>query len=109
MDKWESIAKLLLCGEEANCCPHFAGPYKIGACYLFRLVTNYRTGRVVAVFPQEIVLEDSAWVCDTGRYADCLRNGTFNEVEPSPGNVIIGRGSIVDVDEWNHPLPRVQQ
>ena len=84
-------------------------PYQIGKAYLFRLATIYRTGRVVRVTPQEIVLSESAWIADTGRYADALAKGTLNEVEPSPGQVIIGRAAVVDCDEWNHNLPRDQK
>jgi hypothetical protein len=42
-------------------------------------------------------LEDAAWIADTGRFADALKSGKFNEVEPFPdGQVIVGRGAIID-------------
>lgn len=51
----------------------------------------------MAVFPQEIVLEDAAWIADTGRFSDALTSMSFQEVEPFPdGKVIVGRGSVVD-------------
>ena len=72
-------------------------PWKIGQNYLIRTVTMIQTGRLVAVTQQELVLEDAAWIADTGRFADALRTGKFNEVEPFPdGQVIVGRGAIVD-------------
>jgi len=72
-------------------------PWVIGATYLIRTVTMIDTGIVVSVTDQEIVLEEAAWIADTGRFADALKSATFNEVEPFPeGKVIIGRGSIVD-------------
>jgi hypothetical protein len=55
------------------------------------------TGRLVAVTEHELVLENAAWIADTGRFFDSLQACTFAEVEPFPtGQVIVGRGSIVD-------------
>jgi len=82
-------------------------PYKIGQAYLIRTVTMYQVGILVAVFPQEIVLKDAAWVADTGRFEKCLREGKLDEIEPiEKGNMIVGRGAIVDVAEWHHEIPR---
>lgn len=72
-------------------------------------MTHYYTGRLVRVFPQEIVLEDAAWIADTGRYADALKNGTLKEVEPIEGLCIVGRGAIIDAVPWKHALPREQK
>ena len=72
-------------------------PWVIGKVYLIRTVTMIDVGTVVQVTPHEIVLEDACWVADTGRFADALKNGKYNETEPFPvGKVIIGRGSIID-------------
>jgi hypothetical protein len=88
-------------------------PYEIGKAYLFRLATVYDTGRLVAVTPQELVIEDAAWIADTGRFADALSKAVFGEVEPFPnGRVIIGRGAIVDAccpDALQSTLPRSQK
>lgn len=85
-----------------------AHPYKIGTAYLIRGVTHYYTGRLVSVTEQELVLEDAAWIADTGRYNEALETGKLNEVEPIIGPAIIGRGALVDAVEWpsNIPLPR---
>lgn len=84
------------------------GPYKVGTAYLIRTVTMYYTGRIVSVHPNEIVLEDAAWIADTGRYHKALETGELSEVEPIKGPAIIGRGALVDAVEWpSHvPLPR---
>jgi hypothetical protein len=51
----------------------------------------------VAVTPQELVIEDAAWIADTGRFADAVKKAEFGEVEPFPdGRVIVGRGAIID-------------
>ena len=83
-----------------------ANPYVIGDCVFIRTVTMNFTGRISAVYPGEIVLEDAAWIADSGRFADALAKGTLSEVEPYPGSVIVSRGAIVDVSPWAHPLPR---
>ena len=73
------------------------GPWEIGKNYLIRTVTMIDTGRLVAVGPQELVLESAAWVADTGRFTGALQTCVFNEVEPFPeGRLILGRGSVID-------------
>lgn len=74
-------------------------PYKIGQAYLVETVTKYYTGRLIAVHAQELVLEDAAWIADTGRYSQAVKTGDFSEVEPIQGPVVVGRGSIVSVEE----------
>lgn len=71
--------------------------WELGKIYLIRTVTMIDTGRLVAITPQELVLEDAAWIADTGRFAQAVAKAEFGEVEPFPaGRVIIGRGSIID-------------
>lgn len=71
--------------------------WEIGKIYLIRTVTMIDTGRLVAVTEHELVLEDAAWIADTGRFAQAVEKAEFSEVEPFPlGRVIIGRGSVVD-------------
>lgn len=84
-------------------------PYQIGKCYLIRTVTMIDTGRLVAVTNQELVIEDAAWIADTGRFSDAVAKAEFGEVEPFPdGRVIIGRGAIIDVVEIDK-TPRSQK
>jgi len=82
-----------------------SSPYQVGQAYLIRTVTLYYTGRIVRVTPKELVLEDAAWIADTGRFSDALKTGTLNEVEPM-GEILIGRGAVVDAARWLHPLPK---
>lgn len=71
--------------------------WEIGKPYLIRTVTMIDTGRLVAVTDKELVLEDAAWVADTGRFAEALKKAEYSEVEPFPqGRVIISRGAIID-------------
>ena len=84
-------------------------PYEIGKNYFVRTVTHYLTGRVLRVTQQEIVVEDAAWIADTGRFADAIKNASFDEVEPYPdGQVIIGRGAVIDAVQIAE-LPKAQK
>lgn len=81
--------------------------WEIGANYLIRTVTMIDTGRLVGVTQQELILEDAAWIADTGRFSDAVKSANFNEVEPFPdGRVIIGRGSVIDAIKLSGTLPR---
>lgn len=84
-------------------------PLSVGRAVLVRTVTMYYTGRISLVKASEVVLSDAAWIADTGRFHNALRDGTLSEIEPFIGPVSINRGSIIDVTEWKHALPRDQK
>ena len=85
------------------------GFFETGKCYFVRSVTCYYTGRCVSWDGQLLILDDAAWIADTGRFADALKSHTFSEVEPYPGRIAIGGGAIVDASEWAGELPREQK
>ena len=87
------LATLVGGGKEA--CAH---PWVIGANYFIRTVTMAQTGKLVAVYAQELVLENAAWIADTGRFAQAVEKAEFSEVEPFPVGrcVIVGRAAIID-------------
>lgn len=90
--KLDELAALLPGTRTAN-----NSAWEIGRNYLIRTVTMINTGRLVQVTDHELVLEDAAWIADTGRFADALVSCEFNEVEPFPaGHVIVGRASVID-------------
>jgi hypothetical protein len=98
------MARLTISAPSGN-----SSPWQLGRNYLIRTVTMINTGRLVQVFDQELVLEDAAWIADTGRFADSLKSCNFSEVEPFPdGKVIIGRGSVIDAVQIDS-LPRKQK
>ena len=83
--------------------------WEVGRNYLIRTVTMIDTGRLVAVTEHELVLEDAAWIADTGRFSNALKSLDFDEVEPFPtGRVIVGRGAVIDAVQI-HDLPRCQK
>lgn len=83
--------------------------HMIGKSVFIRTVTMYHTGRIVGIDDKFIVLEDAAWVADTGRFSDALKTGELCEVEPVDGRVLVSLGAVVDIFEWNHKLPRKQK
>ena len=82
-----------------------AFPYKIGQAYMFVTVTRYYTGELVAVTDKELVITKAAWIAHTDRYNAALTTGVVRSVEPIPGTVILNRGGLIEVSEWNHALP----
>jgi hypothetical protein len=85
-------------------------PFAVGTSVFVRTVTMFHTGKVAKVTDKFLILEDAAWVADTGRFSDALKNGTLSEVEPFPaGPVAVSLGAVVDIAEWKHPLPTAQK
>lgn len=85
------------------------GVWQVGKNYVIRTVTMIQTGRLIEVTNDELVLEDAAWIADTGRWMNFLKDGKISEVEPFQDPIIVGRHSIIDATEWRHKLPREQK
>jgi hypothetical protein len=84
------------------------GPFEIGKAYFIRTVTYHLTGRVKAVVGSFLVLEEAAWIADSGRFMSAIKDGKLNEVEPV-GEALINIGSITDAFPWAHALPKDQK
>lgn len=83
-----------------------SNPLQVGNSVLVRTVTHYYTGRIREFNAESILLEDAAWIADTGRWSQALETGALSEVEPFLDAVLVFRGAGVDVTHWKHPLPR---
>lgn len=81
-------------------------PLRVGASVFIRTLSMYYTGRIVTIDAGSILLEDAAWIADTGRFGKALESGSFSEIEPYPGPVAINSGHVLDITEWNNELPR---
>ena len=93
-----------------NKTPDDSSHWKVGEAYIIRTVTMILTGRLEKITQQELVLSSAAWIADTGRYMQTIKEGKLNEVEPyADHEVIVGRGSIIDATIWTHKLPREQK
>jgi len=79
-------------------------PFKIGDKLFIRTVTLYYTGEVKDIVGSWIVLKDAAWIADTGRFHDFIKDGKCNEYEGFINDVKIPMDSVIDITEWRHDL-----
>lgn len=80
----------------------------VGQKLFIRTVTYHLTGRVTKVVGNLIELEDAAWIASSGRFANAIKSGSLDEVEPV-GRAWVNLGSVVDMFPWNHALPQEQK
>lgn len=92
--------------EDETAVGHWIGAFPFEGPVIIRTVTHYYTGKVMQSRDGFVILNEAAWIADTGRWSECLKTGTVKEVEPFPGEVAISLGSIIDVSPWNHNLPQ---
>ena len=102
VDQLREIMGLLRCDKPAE----EVLPFTVGDAILIRTVTMIQLGRVKAIGRDFITLEDGGWVADTARFSDTLASGALNEFERAPSWFLVGRGAIVDVYPWTHPIPK---
>lgn len=79
--------------------------FEVGQFYYVETLTKYYVGRCKEVTPTELVLDEAAWVDDTGRLSAFLKNGWDNPsvaAEPYPDDVSIPAHMISSVTVWNH-------
>ena len=80
----------------------------IGEKYYFRTVTYHLTGRVKKVIGSLLELEDAAWIADSGRFSNAIKEGELEEVEPV-GRAYVNINTVTDIFPWKHKLPEVQK
>lgn len=80
----------------------------IGKNFFIRTVTYHLTGKITKIIGSMLILEDAAWIPDSGRFMQAIKNGTLKEVEPV-GDALINFESITDMFPWNHALPMEQK
>ena len=84
-------------------------PIEVGKAYFFRTVTHIELGQVESVYGDFVKLVKASWIADTGRYHDCLKYGTLNEVEPYPHYTVVNLSSLINFAPWDHELPTEQK
>lgn len=52
----------------------------VGGSYFFRTVTYHLTGRIKQVLGNLLILEDAAWIADSGRFTQAIKDGVLSEV-----------------------------
>lgn len=78
----------------------------LGESIIVRTVTHYYTGRLAGYDEHWLILDDAAWIADTGRWSTALATGKLNEIEPYPNKTFVATGAVVDLSAWAHDLPR---
>lgn len=99
----EKLLNLALSDESASCSSEI--PFQVGEKFLFRTVTYFATGQVKKVVGKFLLLEDAAWVADTGVFSEAIAKGVLNEVEPVE-EMWLNTDTITDAFKWTHKLPR---
>lgn len=84
-------------------------PFEVGGKYFFRTVTYFATGRVKEIVGKFLVLEDAAWIADTGRFRQAIMDGVLDEVEPVDVPMYLNTDVITDAFQWTKELPREQK
>lgn len=79
----------------------------VGEKFFFRTVTYHLTGRVKKVIGSILELENAAWIADSGRFMNAIKEGKLNEVEPV-GRAFININTVSDFFPWKHELPSKQ-
>lgn len=83
--------------------------WEIGKHYFIRTVTMHVTGTLTMVTDQELMLKDAAWIADSGRFNEALKDiSKCKEVEPFKNPAILGRGSIIDATEIDSVITEVR-
>ena len=103
----ELLLKLLLSEKTKEKCEKKA--FEIGKAYFFRTVTYHLTGRVKEQIGDFLILEDVAWIADSGRFTQAINDGVLSEIEPVSVLVRININAITDAFEWKHSLPNTQK
>jgi hypothetical protein len=80
----------------------------IGKSFFFRTVTYHIIGKVEKIIGNILELSTASWVADSGRFADAIKKGTLNEVEPL-GSWYVNIQSVTDFGIWKHKLPIEQK
>ena len=80
----------------------------VGKAWFFRTVTYHIVGKVKRQVGSFLFLKDAAWVADSGRFMQAIKDGTLNEVEPV-GEWTVNLDTVTDFGPWRHKLPLSQK
>ena len=80
----------------------------VGGKFYFRTVTFHLTGEVKKIVGRFAYLKKAAWIADSGRFMEAIKNGTLNEVEPV-GDAFVNLDTVTDFFPWTHKLPDTQK
>jgi hypothetical protein len=84
-------------------------PFEVGKSYFIRTVTHYYTGKLSDIVGKFLVLDDCAWIADTGRFMEAVKTGSFSEIEPMGNSVILNSDAVIDAIIAKFDLPLTQK
>ena len=70
-------------------------PFVLGRQWVIVTPTLWYVGTLKSVTDQWLVLEQAAWLADTGRFSDFMKTGNTKELEPCNGPAVIGVGAVI--------------
>ncbi len=76
----------------------------VGGKFYFRTVTYHLTGEVKKIVGRFASLKNAAWIADSGRFNEAIKDGTLNEIEPV-GDAFVNLDTVTDFFPWKHTLP----
>lgn len=82
-----------------------ACPFRVGSAYMIRTVTMTWTGRVREIIGAFLVLDEAAWIADTGRFSEAACAENLSEVEYVGSGVVVALGAVVDARPWLSAMP----
>ena len=77
----------------------------VGSNVIVKTVGEIIVGTMIAADGATLMLYPAVWAADTGRWNQCLLEGTLQEVEPYCDPVLVSRGAIVAWTAWRHAVP----
>jgi len=80
----------------------------VGKKVFIRTVTYHLTGKIEAIVGYFFKLSNAAWIADSGRFMNAIKNGELDEVEPV-GDAMVNINSITDMFPWKFDLPLEQK
>lgn len=83
-------------------------PFEIGEKYYIRTVTYHQTGKVKKIVGKFLILEQAAWIADSGRFMQAILEGKLDEVEPV-GTCYVNTDTIIDAYPISWKLPTDQK
>jgi hypothetical protein len=83
------------------------GTIEIGQGGFFRTVTYHYVGRVKAVTPDAVILDQCSWVADSRRFGEAIVNGLTSEAEVEfiGDGIAVFQGGLIDAIPYKHELP----
>ena len=80
----------------------------VGKKVFIRTVTYHLTGKITKIVGSFFILQDAAWIADSGRFMQAIQEGKLNEIEPV-GDAMVNIQAITDMFPWNFDLPKEQK